>query len=174
MFLLILWDTRVTNDPDYVPFVVIIIWSFPYWRLITGCVTRVTRQVAQSVPALLIFPEHMSLSPGFARSVGFYIVFSHHLLAIVLLVLLLTTSDFHVGVFWSLYYSFFFWRLLITTLESFGHCIDSSSVDGFWLSRWCLQTFLTMSYLVVFMVIIRFVNIAQSVEHHWLRFPFIA
>ena len=61
-----------------------------------------------------------------------------YILAIVLSVLLFTTSDYHVGIFWPLYWLSFYLRLLITTLVSFGHCIDCTSIYSFWWSRWYL------------------------------------
>ena len=61
-----------------------------------------------------------------------------YLLAIVLTVLLFTASDDHVGIFWPLHWLSFYLRLLVTTLESFGHCIDCPSIYGFWLPRWYL------------------------------------
>ena len=67
-----------------------------------------------------------------------------YLLAIVLSVLLLlcTASDYLFGIFWPLCYLFFFFyvRLLITSLVSFGHCVvcSSSSMYGFWLPLWYL------------------------------------
>ena len=61
-----------------------------------------------------------------------------YILAIVLTVLLFTTSDYHVGIFWPLYWLSFYLRLLITMLVSFGHCIDCPSIYGFWWSRWYL------------------------------------
>ena len=138
---IILWDIWVTNDHDYIPFVVIIIWPLPYWWIISGFVTRVIRQVLQMRSELFILPECMRSSPicRFLHS-----VFTS------LCVLL---SFF----FWSLYYNFFFdWRLMITTLVSSS--ISSSVVcRGF-----------------LFVVIVRFVNIAQSVDHHCLSFPCIA
>jgi hypothetical protein len=143
MSLLILWDIWVTNDHDYVPFVVIIIWPFSYWWLITGFLTRITRQVAQVTPEQLIPPVHISLSSVVARSVGFYIVLSHPCVSV--------------------------------CLFSLGRCIFSSSIYGFWLPSWCLQAVLLMSYVVgFFVVIVRFVNIAENVDHHCLIFPFIA
>jgi hypothetical protein len=78
MPLLILWDIWVTNDHDYVPYVVIIIWPSPYWWLISGFVTRAIRRVPQVRSELLILPEDMSSSPDFARSVDLYILFAHH------------------------------------------------------------------------------------------------
>jgi hypothetical protein len=56
-----------------------------------------------------------------------------YLLVIVLSVLRLTASDYLLGIFWSMYCLFFDWRLLITSLVTFGHCIVCSSIDGFWL-----------------------------------------
>jgi hypothetical protein len=54
---------------------------------------------------------------------------------------------------WPLYYQFFFdWRLLITTLVS-----SSCSFN-----------------VMFFVVIFRCFNIAESVDHHCLNFPFIA
>ena len=61
-----------------------------------------------------------------------------YLLAIVLTVLLFTASDYHIGIFWPLYWLSFYLRLLMTTLVSFGHCIDCPSIYGFWLPRWYL------------------------------------
>jgi uncharacterized membrane protein len=61
-----------------------------------------------------------------------------YLLAIVLSVLRLTASDYLFGIFWPLYCLFFDWRLLITSLISFGHCIVCPSIDGFWLPLWYL------------------------------------
>jgi hypothetical protein len=63
-----------------------------------------------------------------------------YLLAIVLTVLLFTASDYHVGIFWPLYWLSFYLRLLITTLVSFGHCIDCPSIYGFWWPPWYLLT----------------------------------
>jgi hypothetical protein len=63
-----------------------------------------------------------------------------YLLAIVLTVLLFTASDYHVGIFWQLYWLSFYLRLLITTLVSFGHCIDCPSIYGFWWPPWYLLT----------------------------------
>ena len=94
------------NDHDYVPFFVIIVWSFPYWWLISGFVTRVIRQVPQVRSELLILPEHMSSSPVFARSVGLYILLTHHCVSFCPL------SFGHCIISSSC------WRLLITTLVS--------------------------------------------------------
>jgi hypothetical protein len=68
-----------------------------------------------------------------------------YLLVIVLFVLLrYTDSDYPCGIFWPLCCLFFFdIRILITLVVSFGHCVVySSSIYGFWLPLWYLQTFL--------------------------------
>jgi hypothetical protein len=59
-----------------------------------------------------------------------------YLLAIVLSVLLFTDSDYPFGIFWPLCCLFFFYlRIPIIPLVSFGHCVVcSSSIYGFWLS----------------------------------------
>jgi predicted nucleic acid-binding Zn ribbon protein len=70
-----------------------------------------------------------------------------YLLAIVLSVLLRQTdSDYPCGIFWPLCCLFFFdIRILITPVVSFGHCVVcSSSIYGFWLPLWYLQTLLTI------------------------------
>jgi hypothetical protein len=62
-----------------------------------------------------------------------------YLLVIVLSVRLLCTASVYLfGIFWSLCCLFFFYvRLLITSLVSFGHCIFcSTSMYGFWLPIW--------------------------------------
>jgi hypothetical protein len=67
-----------------------------------------------------------------------------YLLAIVLSVLLrLTTFDYPFGIFWPLCcLSFFDWRLPITPLVSFDHCVVCpSSIDDFFLPLWCYLTF---------------------------------
>jgi hypothetical protein len=64
-----------------------------------------------------------------------------YLVVIVLYVILLSTaSDYHFDFLWSFYcMSFFYLRLLITTLVSCGHCIVChSSIYGFWLPLWYL------------------------------------
>ena len=70
-----------------------------------------------------------------------------YLLAIVLSVLLrYTDSDYPFGIFWSLCcLSFFDIRILITPLVSFGHCVVCSSIYGFWLPLWYLQTLLPIT-----------------------------
>jgi hypothetical protein len=74
-----------------------------------------------------------------------------YLVAIVLSVILrFTASDYHFGILWPLYcLSFYDLRLLITSLVSCGHCIACpSTIYGFWLPLWYLQTFLT-SYICI-------------------------
>ena len=69
-------------------------------------------------------------------------------LAIVLSVLLrYTDSDYPFGIFWPLCCLFFFdIQILITPLVSFGHCVVSpSSIYGFWLPLWYLQTLLPIT-----------------------------
>jgi hypothetical protein len=68
-----------------------------------------------------------------------------YLLATVLSVLLrYMDSDCPFGIFWPLCCLFFYdIRILIASLVSFGHCVVcSSSIYGFWLPLWYLQTFL--------------------------------
>jgi hypothetical protein len=56
------------------------------------------------------------------------------------IILLFTTSDYHFGILWPLYYLTFYLRLLITTLVSCDHCIICPSIYGFWLPLWYLVT----------------------------------
>ena len=75
-----------------------------------------------------------------------------YLVAIVLSVLLLfTASDYPYGIFWPLCCLFFFYlRLLITPMVSFGHCVVcSSSIYGFWLPLWYLVA-IVLSVLLLF------------------------
>jgi hypothetical protein len=65
-------------------------------------------------------------------------VFELFALTIVLSVLWFTSSDYPVGIFWSLHCLFFDLRLLITPLVSFGHCIVCSLIYVFWLPLWYL------------------------------------
>jgi hypothetical protein len=64
------------------------------------------------------------------------------LLAIVLSVLQYTVSGYPFGIFWPLYYLSFNLRFLVTPMVSFGHCIISPSIYGFWYPLWYFQTFL--------------------------------
>jgi len=97
---------------SHVPFVVMIIRSFPPSSLITGFVTRVTRRVPHVEQEVLTLPEHLSSSQvlvGFVlpRSLAWCVVFW-----ISLFVLLFVF-------FWSLCSLYFFhFRLLIIPLVS--------------------------------------------------------
>ena len=55
-----LWNICVTNDHGYILLVVSTSRSFPHSRLITGFVTRLTRQLALVEHELLTFLEHLS------------------------------------------------------------------------------------------------------------------
>jgi hypothetical protein len=86
-------------------------------RLITGVVTRLTRQAPLVEKELLIFPEHLS-SPRFL--VGFVSV---------------TRSLFS----WVCFVD----RCLSFCPFPFGHCVVCpSSIYGFWLPLWYLQGFI--------------------------------
>ena len=106
---------------------------------------------------LLTLPENLSSSPVFSgvrvtRSLVLCIYFVDRCLSLctfplasVLSVLLrYTDSDYSFGIFWPVCCLFFFGiRILITPLVSFGQCVVcSSSVYGFWLLLWYLQTLL--------------------------------
>jgi hypothetical protein len=98
-----------------------------------------------------------------------------YLLAIILSVLYrFTISDYFFGIFWPLYcLSFIDWRLLITSLVSFGHSIVCPlSIDDFWLLL-CyllaiilsvLYRFTTSDYF--FGIFKLFLHIANS-SWHW-------
>ena len=87
----------------------------------TAFVTRLTRRVPLVEQELLTFPEHLSSPPVFS---GVRITRS--------LVL----------------YVCFVYRCLPFCTFSFGHCVVcSSSIYGFWLSFWYLQTLLTTAIL---------------------------
>jgi len=109
-----LWNICVTNDHGYVPLVVNTSRSFPHSRLITGFVTRLTRQVPLVEQELLTLPEHLSSSPVFSgdrvtRSLVLYVCFVD--------------------------------RCLSFCTFSFGHCVVCSSlIFGFWLPLWYFQT----------------------------------
>ena len=66
------WNISAT-DKEYVPFVVITIQFFPHSWLITGVVTRVTRQVSLVEQELLTVPVHRSMHPV-AQSLAFCVV----------------------------------------------------------------------------------------------------
>jgi hypothetical protein len=92
--------------------------SFPLSRLITGFVTRLTRRVPLVEQELLTLPEHMNSSPVFS---GVRVTRS--------LVLYVCFID----------------RFLSFCTFSFGHCVVcSSSIYGFWLPLWYLQTLLNI------------------------------
>jgi len=56
-----MWNICVTNDHGYLPFVVSTSQFFPHSGLITGFVTRLTRQVTLVEPQeLLTLSEHLS------------------------------------------------------------------------------------------------------------------
>ena len=102
------------NDHGYVPLVVNTSWSFPH-SLITGFVTKLTR-MAPVEQELLTLPEHLSLPPVFT---GVRVTRS--------LVLYVCFVD----------------RCLSFRTFSFCHCVVcSSSIYGFWLPLWYLQTLL--------------------------------
>ena len=111
-----LWNICVTNDQGYVPLVVSTSRSFPHSRLIIGFVTRLTRRVPLVDQELLTLLEHLSSSPVFN---GVRVTRS--------LVLYVCLVD----------------RCLSFCTFSFGHCVFcSSSIYGFWLVLWYLQTLL--------------------------------
>ena len=100
-----LWNICVTNDHEYIPFVVSTSRSFPHSWLITGFVTILTRRMPLVEQELLILPEHMSSPPVFGgvrvtRSLVLCVCFVDRclsfctfLLAIVLSVLLRYTDS---------------------------------------------------------------------------------
>jgi hypothetical protein len=112
-----LWNICVTNEHGYVPLVVSTSRSFPCSWFITKFVIRLTRRVLVVEQELLILLEHLN-SPSVIRGVR------------------VTPSL-------VLYVCFVDCYLSFCTL-SFGHCVVcSSSIYGFWLLRWYLQTILT-------------------------------
>ena len=56
-----------------------------------------------------------------------------------------TDSDYRFGIFWPLCCLFFYLRILITPLVSFGQCVVCPSIYGFWLPLWYLQTLLMLN-----------------------------
>ena len=104
------------NYHGYVPLVVSTSWSFPHSCLITGFVTRLTRRMSLVEQELPTLPEHLRSPPVF---IGVRVTRS--------LVL----------------YVCFVNRCLCFCTFSFGHCfVCSSSIYGFWLHLWYLQTLL--------------------------------
>jgi hypothetical protein len=117
-----LWNICATNDHGYVPLVVNTSRYFPHSRLITGFVTILTRWVPLVEQELLTLPEHLSSPPVFS---GARVTRS--------LVLYVCFID----------------RCLSFCTFSFGHCVVcSSSIYGFWLPLWYLQTLLNKRFYV--------------------------
>ena len=110
-----LWNICVTNDHGYVPLVVNTSRSFPHSRLITGFVTRLLLRVPLVEQELLSLPEHLSSPPVFS---GIRVTRS--------LVLYVCFVD----------------RCLSFGTFSFGHCVVYSSIYGFRLPLWYIQTLL--------------------------------
>jgi hypothetical protein len=109
-----LWNICVTHDHGYVPLVVSTSRFFPHSWLITGFVTRLTRRVSLVGQELPTLPGHLSSPPVFS------VVFVTQ--SLVLYVCFLDSC-------WSF------------CPFSFGHCVVcSSSIYGFWLPLWYLQT----------------------------------
>jgi hypothetical protein len=112
-----LWNICVTNDYGYVPIVLSTSWSFPHSWLITRFGTRLTWRVPLVEQEMLTLPEHLSSPSVFS---GVRVTQS--------LVLCVCFVD----------------RCLSFCPFAFGHCVVcSSSIDGFWLPLWYLQTLLT-------------------------------
>jgi len=110
------------NDHGYVPLVVNTSRSFSRSWLVTGFVPRLPRRMSLGEQELLILSEHLSSPPVF--------------------------SGVHVTRSLVLYVSFVDSCLSFCTF-SFGHCVVcSSSIYGFWLPPWYLQTILA-SYVPV-------------------------
>ena len=107
-----LWNICATNDHGYV--LLVVNTSFPHSRLITGFVTRLTRRVSIVEQELLTLPEHLSSPPVFSR-------------------VRVTRS--------LVLYVCFVDRCLSFCTFFFDHCVVcSSSIYGFWLPLWYLQT----------------------------------
>jgi len=102
-------------DHGYVPLVVNTSLSFPHSWLITRFVTRLTRQVPLLEQELLALQEHLSSPPVFSGvRVTRY------------LALCVCYVD----------------RCLSIYTFSFGHCVVCSSIYGFYIPFWYLQTLL--------------------------------
>jgi hypothetical protein len=69
---------------------------------------------------------------------GFWLLLWHILVIVLSVRRLLTASDYHFGILWSLSCPYFVYLwLLITPLVYFGHCIvRASAMYGFWLLLW--------------------------------------
>ena len=103
-------------DHGYVPLVVNTSRFFPHSWLITGFIARLTRRVSLVEQELVTIPEHLSSPPVFSR-------------------VRLTRS--------LVLYVSFVDRCFFGSTFSFGHCVVcSSSIYGFWLPLWYLQTLL--------------------------------
>ena len=108
--------------------------SFPHSLLITGFVTILKRRVSLVEQELLTFPEHLSSPPVFS---GVRVTRS--------LVLYVCFVD----------------RCLSCCPFSFDHCVVcSSSIYGFWLPLWYLQTPLKKAPTAVFMGKVPFVDVS--------------
>jgi hypothetical protein len=104
-----------TNDHGYVPLVINTSRSFPHSWLITGFVTRLTRRLPLVEQGLLTLAEHLSSPPVF--------------------------SEVRVTPSLVLYICFVDRCLSFCTCSS-GHFVVCSSIYGFWLPLWYLQTLL--------------------------------
>ena len=110
------WNICVTNDHGYVPLVVNTSRSCPRSWLITEFVTRLTRRVSLVEQERLTLPKHLSSPPVFSR-----------VRVTRSLVLCVCFVD----------------RCLSFCPFSSCHCVVcSSSMYGFWLPIWYLQTLL--------------------------------
>ena len=119
-------NPQSSDDHGYVPLVVYTSRSFPHSWLITVFVTRLTRRVSLVEQELPTPPELPSSPPVFS---GIHVTRSY--------VLCLCFVD----------------RCLSFCTFSFGHyVVCSSSIYGFWLPLWYLQTLLwtrTSPYIVM-------------------------
>jgi hypothetical protein len=116
---LTLWNICVTNDHGYVPLVVSTSRSFLRSWLIIGFVTRLTRRLSLVEQELLTLSENLSSPSVFS---GVRVNRS--------LVLYVCFVD----------------RCLSFCTFSFGHCFVCSSIYGFWLTLWYLQTIHTLQH----------------------------
>jgi hypothetical protein len=119
------------------------LWSFPHSRLITVCVTRLTRRVPLVESEQLTLPEHLSSLPVFSgvrvtRSLVLYVCVVDRCLSF-------CTFSFGYCVVCS------FGHCVVCSFGhcvvcSFGHCVVcSSSIYWFWLPLCYLQTLLACS-----------------------------
>ena len=105
---------------QYVPIVVRTSRSFPHSWLITGFMTRVTRQVSLVEQELLSLPKYLSSPPVFS---GVRVAWSLSVLCSVL--------------------------YIVVCPVSFRHCVFCpSSIYGFWLPLWYIQTTLSKLHQV--------------------------